>query len=78
MSEAARKTALKQAKYFARRWFENGWGKQVVYCYDVIFPDGSRDIGIKDKDRVNGFEFIYVKNAFAVVEYDGKLTTRQL
>ena len=72
-----RQEALKQAKQSVKRWYNNGWKDQVIYCYDIIYPDGSRDIGIKDKDNVNGFEFLYIDNAFAIVRYDGKLTVEK-
>jgi hypothetical protein len=69
-----RREALKTAKRLVKNWYNNGWQDQTIYCYDIIYPDGSRDIGIKDKDNINGFEFLFVENAFAIVKYNGKLT----
>ena len=67
---------IKQAKYYAKKWHKNGWGKVVtVHCVDVTFPDGSRGVGIKDSEKYNGFEFIYKDSVFAVVSYDGRKFT---
>ena len=73
---ALRQKALNQAKYHAKKWFNNGWGSQVLACVDVTFQDGSREISFKDtKNDFNHFGFIYAKNVFKTVSYDGiKLT----
>lgn len=69
----AREEAVIKAKRLVKTWYKNGWGVQTAYCYDVAFPDGSRIIDIRDKHKINGFDFIFVDNAFAIVSYDGKL-----
>jgi len=66
---------IKSAKYYAKKWFDNGWKESKVLCVDVTYPDGSREIGIKDADNLHGFDFLYDGNTFATVTYNGKKFT---
>ncbi len=67
------KKIIASAKYHAKKWFNNGWSKVVtVHCVDVTFPDGSKELGIKDPEKYNGFDFIYKDSIFASITYNGK------